>query len=994
MGILKTVSVCCAIFLVSMVAAFSSDFSPNPAWKDKGYSAIMYDNTNGLPTSEANAIVETEEGFIWIGSYSGLIRYDGRTFERINSAETGIANVVSLFADSKNRLWIGTNDSGAVVLENNTFRSYSKKDGLPSLSIRAITEDNDGTIYLATTRGIAIVDSQKNLTVLDEPKIKEETILCLQASADSTIYGTTRTGMVFTIRNKKLAESYSSNEHDVVTMYSIFPDPNAPGNVYIGTTGSELYYGRLKDGLQAMKKISAAPLYHINAIANVNGMIWINSDRGIGVLQDNTVVPLQDIPMTTSVEKMMVDYQGNLWFASSQQGVMKIVPNFFADIFKLHGIESEVVYTTCIQGEKLFIGTKGKGLIVLEGQTLKDSIPILHARTATGTELNENDLLTMLSNCRIRSIIKDSKDRLWFSTYSNNALVQYDRGIVTVFSQAEGLPSNRVRAVCERTDGSFMVCCTGGLAIIKDNTVTSIYGESSHIGNTEILTAAQMNSGDMVVGTDGGGIYIIGTDGTVSHIGSEQGLSSDVILRIKKDISKELLWIITSNSIAYMTEDLAITTIKNFPYSNNFDIYQNSKGDVWILSSNGIYEVPVAQLLQNKEITPLHYGIHDGLSCIATANSYSALAPDGNLYMAGSTGIAKVNIEQTTEEFSTLKMTVPFIAADGTFINPDESGRFIISPSVKKLTIYSHVFNYSLLNPQVKYCLCGFETVATVIKSSDITPIHYTNLKGGEYHFVMQLQTSQGQIIKSIDIPIIKQPAVWESVLVRSVCMLVIAALVLSIVKIYIDYRTHSFLKKEQAQKQLIREIVEAFAKIIDMKDKYTNGHSFRVAEYTAMLAKELGYDEDTVSKYYNIALLHDIGKIGIPPEILNKPKRLTKDEFKIIKAHTELGYEALKDISIMPELAIGAVAHHERPDGKGYPKGLKGNEIPRVAQIIAVADTFDAMYSDRPYRKRISLSRALSIMKKASGTQLSSDVVSAFLRLVDKGEFKINQAK
>ena len=102
----------------------------------------------------------------------------------------------------------------------------------------------------------------------------------------------------------------------------------------------------------------------------------------------------------------------------------------------------------------------------------------------------------------------------------------------------------------------------------------------------------------------------------------------------------------------------------------------------------------------------------------------------------------------------------------------------------------------------------------------------------------------------------------------------------------------------------------------------------------------------------------------------------------------------ALRDISIMPELAIGAVAHHERPDGKGYPKGLKGNEIPRVAQIIAVADTFDAMYSDRPYRKRISLSRALSIMKKVSGTQLSSDVVSAFLRLVDKGEFKINQAK
>ena len=143
------------------------------------------------------------------------------------------------------------------------------------------------------------------------------------------------------------------------------------------------------------------------------------------------------------------------------------------------------------------------------------------------------------------------------------------------------------------------------------------------------------------------------------------------------------------------------------------------------------------------------------------------------------------------------------------------------------------------------------------------------------------------------------------------------------------------------------------------------------------------------IKKYYNIALLHDIGKIAIPPEVLNKPGQLTDEEFNIIKSHAARGYKVLKDISIMPELAIGAGAHHERPDGKGYPKGLKGDEIPRVAQIIAVADTFDAMYSDRPYRKRMNFEKAVSIIKEVSGTQLQSDVVDAFLRLVDKGEFR-----
>ena len=195
--------------------------------------------------------------------------------------------------------------------------------------------------------------------------------------------------------------------------------------------------------------------------------------------------------------------------------------------------------------------------------------------------------------------------------------------------------------------------------------------------------------------------------------------------------------------------------------------------------------------------------------------------------------------------------------------------------------------------------------------------------------------------------------------------------------------------KKQEQSRQLIREIVTAFSKTVDMKDKYTNGHSFRVARYTAMLTRELGYDEETVEKYYNIALMHDIGKIGIPEEVLNKPGKLTDEEFAIIKSHTVLGYNVLKDIGIMPDLAEGAVAHHERPDGKGYPKGLKQDEIPRVAQIIAVADTFDAMYSNRPYRKRMNFEKAVSIIKEVSGTQLTGDVVDAFLRLVDQGYFR-----
>lgn len=194
--------------------------------------------------------------------------------------------------------------------------------------------------------------------------------------------------------------------------------------------------------------------------------------------------------------------------------------------------------------------------------------------------------------------------------------------------------------------------------------------------------------------------------------------------------------------------------------------------------------------------------------------------------------------------------------------------------------------------------------------------------------------------------------------------------------------------EKTQARRQ-IREIIEAFAKVIDMRDSYTSGHSLRVAKYTAILSRKLGYDEETVESYYDVALLHDIGKVGIPRSILNKPGKLSDEEIAIIRSHPKLGYEVLNEISLNPDLADGAYAHHERPDGTGYPRGLKGDEIPRVAQIIAVADTFDAMYSDRPYRSRMNFNRAVSIIEASSGTQFMPDVVQAFLALVEEGEFR-----
>ena len=975
------------ITLLSSLPAFARD-GAKPAVdlsQGSGYSSVLYDSSNGLPTSEANAIAETADGFIWIGSYGGLIKYDGSNFERIQPAKE-IASVVDLFVDSRDRLWIGTNDSGVACMHLGGTRVYNKKDGLPSLYVHSIAEDGNGNIYIATELGIAVVDENMDLHMIGENGMVYEHVRDLQLGTDGIIYGSTTDGAILTVKNGKIDSFYTGLKFGGESVFSFIPDLSNPGYVYIGTTGSEIYYGLFDGNFDGYKKIDISPLRYVNSICQVGDEFWICADTGIGLYENGTFTAIENLPMTSSVETMMLDYQGNLWFTSSKQGVMEIVPNRFEDLFYKYGVEAGVVNSTCFYDGKLFVGCKTGGLVVIDESGAKYSFPVEKAVFASGGELEEKDLVKLLEGSQIRSIISDKSGRLWFSTmYGDKPIVCYENGIATCFTKEDGLPSERARAVAECADGSVLAVLTGGLAKIRGGKVEKVYDEKDGIENTDILTAVEAENGDIIVGTNGNGVYVLSENGS-RHIDTDAGLLSEVIMRVKKDVSRDIYWLVTSNTISYLDSDYNVKNITDFPYSNNFDLYENDSGDMWVLSSNGIYVVSAREMLENDGVSPLFFNRHSGLPSVATANSYSALTDNGDLYIAGTSGVVKVNIENAFEDLDDIKMAIPYVEADGKLTLPDKNGNFVIPSDTKRLTIYEFVFTYSLTDPQVSYLLENFENEPTEMRRSELNPVNYTNLKGGTYRFKMSLLDSHGNVGNELSVTIIKEKAIYEKTWFLVAAAVLAVALIALIVFIVIRRKTKKLMQKDREQREIIKQVTEVLAKTIDMKDKYTNGHSTRVAKYTAMLAKELGYDDETVEKYYNIALLHDIGKISIPEDVLNKNGKLDDNEFRIIKSHPALGGDALREITIMPELSVGAESHHERPDGKGYPKGLKEGEIPRVAQIIAVADTFDAMYSDRPYRKRMNFDKVVSIMKEVSGTQLTSDVVDAFLRLVDKG--------
>lgn len=179
---------------------------------------------------------------------------------------------------------------------------------------------------------------------------------------------------------------------------------------------------------------------------------------------------------------------------------------------------------------------------------------------------------------------------------------------------------------------------------------------------------------------------------------------------------------------------------------------------------------------------------------------------------------------------------------------------------------------------------------------------------------------------------------------------------------------------------------IMAIAKAIEAKDSYTRGHSDRVAMCSVAIAKKLGWDEEAIKNLKYTAMLHDIGKIGVPDAVLNKPEPLSEEEFEIIKKHTVTGGEILKDIRSIKNVQYGALYHHEKYDGTGYMSGIAGEAIPIEARIIAIADTYDAMTSNRSYRKKLSDEVVLSELKKGRGTQFDPELIDAFLEMLEDG--------
>ena len=383
-----------------------------------------------------------------------------------------------------------------------------------------------------------------------------------------------------------------------------------------------------------------------------------------------------------------------------------------------------------------------------------------------------------------------------------------------------------------------------------------------------------------------------------------------------------------------------------------------------------------------------------GFQGALTKNAYNALAKNKNLYLSTDRGVVLMNLDAYRPEKRSYRLMVSAIKLDGKTVPIERGSGLTIGRDINSIEFIPEIVNYFPDNPKVSYYLEGIDSGYKTVAQNDLSGIVYTNLASGEYTFHLALiDEESGNVREESTYGFIKEKSIYDNAWFL-IYMLVVGGLFIGWLAWFLTKRRALRALAAQQEKlalalkqvQMGNETILAIAKTVDAKDSMTSQHSQRVSEYSVLISEKLGFSAAERENLRKAALLHDIGKIGIPDSILNKPDRLTDKEYAVMKTHVTRGAEILKDFTLIEHVVEGAKYHHERYDGRGYPDGLKGGDIPLYGRIIAIADAFDAMTANRVYRKRLAFSLVLEELRKGRGTQFDPELLDLFLAVIDSG--------
>ncbi len=943
------------------------------------YLQTVYDSENGLPGGKANDIAQGKDGVLWIGTYSGLYRYTGTSFKLMDTFDS-VKNANCLYTDESERLWIGTNDSGLSICMNECIsNTIDETDGLPSDSVRCITQGADGYYYVGTTDSLAVVSISGGLRVAATiPQITYAR--SITADDHGNVVVVTDEGGLYLLSDGEICQTllpengYKSCAFD------------QSGTLYAGTANGQVDVYEIKEHvLTQIGQISGNGLRSVNSIQVLeNGEIFLCADNGVWYLDAQQECRHINVgAFNSSIDHMLVDYQGNLWFTSSRLGLMRLCRSVFSDTYSGPGREENVVNSVVQWNGSMYVGTDvGLDVFGEHGIKRQDADP----------------LTDMLQGVRIRCLMVDRRSRLWVCTSGKGVFCQTTDGDITVYDSSQGALGEKFRCVIELSDGTIAAAGDSGVTFIRQDAVVATIGVKDGLKNPKILCLLEQSDGSILAGTDGDGIAVI-RDGVYERmIKKSDGLGSEVILRMVHEKNGAGIFIVTSNSICYRNGKGGIRVLSNFHYYNNYDLVERDDGTLFILSSAGIYVMEKSDLLSSRAIEYELLNEKKGLLYGLTPNSWNYLDADDNLYLSTDSGVVSLNLNSYDTAARSYRMLMKSVRVDGVTYSIENGEPIQLARGAARVDFMPEIVNFSVNNPYVSVWLEGFDENPTVMLQSDLAEVSYTNLPAGSYTFHLAILGNKAKNTTAENTyKVIKEKEIYDQWWFIAYMIGVFALTIIYLSWLIFRTQIQKTLTMQKRELELARKQVEmgnetilTIAKTVDAKDENTSQHSIRVSEYAVLIAKELGFSEQACDELRRTALLHDIGKIAIPDSVLNKPSRLTDEEYEIMKSHVVKGGEILKNFTLLKHVEEGALYHHERYDGRGYVHGLKGEEIPLNARIIGIADAFDAMTANRVYRKKLDMDYVLSELQRGRGTQFDPELVDLMLKLIDNGTIDV----
>lgn len=885
--------------------AFSPVMALNPDVSITQYSVRVWDTNSGLPGNTVYAVQQTSDGYLWIGTPNGLVRFNGHDFKSYTSNDYDGLNsndIRALLVDRDDYLWVGTESGGLSRFKNGIFKNFpvSKYPGL--LQIKTINQDRWGNLWIGTSSsGLTCYrdGNFKNFTAETEPKLPGKKVRFISKDGNGDLWAAGTDGVLKIIKGQR----FQVHMHNAVlppsnrTITACYYDTDSRG-LLVGTINGGLF--RVKDGkAEPVENYPASYKEHINYLyKDAGGNVWIGTDGG--GLKRMTRDSFTTLPMNSDkasgvyVSSICEDKEGSLWVGAVENGLIQLRDSKFISFTKDEGLENEYTECICEDGDNsCWIGTKGGVYRLEDGK-------------ARAMYMKENGLL----NNHVLAIVKDRSGNLWIGTYGGVNVVK--NGILTPMSKNKELPNKRVTSMVQDREGFIWIGTENGLNRIDENEskITTFLKNDGPTSN-KIVSIHLRRNGGVLVGTDDGVNYI--ENEIVSHFCPKSDLTGKKIICIYED-AENVLWFGTGQGLIRLkgNESRLYNTTHGLIENNIYSILEDNGGFLWLAGRNGISRIKKNKLERfsshgNQRLSPKSFNEIDGMKsrwCTGDGRK----TRDGKLWFPTSKGVTMIDPANMKTNKLSPSTSIEKLIVDGKTVDIRKytaTGEELkLERGVKTLEFYYTIVSF--INPQrIKFEIRLYDEAKPLWETVSTRSTHSVNLSHGSYRFEVAGYNSDGvKSEKSDSLSFSIKPYLYQETWFKILLVLCIVLVVFYIYRL----RVGKFKVNEEKLRQLVEERTK------DLKEAKENAVRANQAksEFLSQMSHDIRTPLNAILGFSDI--LHN--------EITDKRQG---DYLSSIRSSGRTLLGLIDDILDLSRIEAGKLVLEEMPvDFRGIFKGIK----------------------------------------------------------------------